>query len=88
MSADDSLIISRRKLLHGAATLAIGGAAGPLALPVARSAAAPAPLGKPIDPKDLIIAFVLRARACHDGGNSGNCGSASRITYHGALLAT
>jgi basic membrane protein A len=54
MSANDSPTVSRRKLIKGAVTAAL---AGPLMMPTVRTRAAPAPLGTPVDPKDLIIAF-------------------------------
>ena len=54
MSANDSPTVSRRKLIKGAVTAAL---AGPLMMPAVRTRAAPAPLGTPVDPKDLIIAF-------------------------------
>jgi basic membrane protein A and related proteins len=56
MSANNPSNISRRRLLAGTATLAAGVAGAPFILR-APAYAAPVPLGTPIDPKDLIIAF-------------------------------
>jgi basic membrane lipoprotein Med (substrate-binding protein (PBP1-ABC) superfamily) len=56
MSTNTPWNISRRRLLAGTATLAAGVAGAPFILR-SPAYAAPAPLGTPIDPKDLIIAF-------------------------------
>lgn len=56
MHNDRPSALSRRSLLAGTATLAAA-ASLPQAWPRSAAQAAPAPLGKPLDPKDLVIAF-------------------------------
>lgn len=66
MSIDEFQHPSRRTILAGGASLAA--ATGfPLVLPTAGALAAPAPLGKPVDPKDLVIAFGHVGPVSDDG---------------------